>query len=373
MFGGNSVEHEISILTALQVMAQMEEGRYTAIPCYVSKQGDFYYEEALKSLESYRDLDALCRRLKPVHIERRGGQPVLVRNGGFRRRFSIPFDVVLPLFHGVNGEDGSAAGFCRMLQIPFCESDVLCCAIGQDKGVQKMLLKQAGFPIVGFVQLHEEETKEQWLSKLSTLRYPLLVKPALLGSSIGIQKAENEEACLRAVQDAFAYGEQVLAEECIEDLQELNCALLHTPQGYRASAVEEVLHQGDLLDYDEKYRGNRMKQGQTSQRKWLKEGELVIAVQQMTLAIAQLFEVRGVARIDYLYDRVNKRLYVNELNTIPGSLSYYLWEWEGIGFSQLLDAVIQDGIEAYRKRGKHISSYATNILKEAKLFGGKKG
>ena len=115
----------------------------------------------LKKLSAYRNLDDLCRRLKPVHVERRYGQPMLVSNGSWHR-FAIPFDVVLPLFHGINGEDGSAAGFCRMLQLPFCESDVLCSAIGQDKGVQKRLLQQAGFPIVPYAELREGETQAQW-------------------------------------------------------------------------------------------------------------------------------------------------------------------------------------------------------------------
>ncbi len=370
MFGGNSVEHEISILTALSAMEHVSAERYEAIPCYVSKQGELYHGPMLKKLSAYRNLDDLCRRLKPVHVERRYGQPMLVSNGGWRR-FAIPFDVVLPLFHGVNGEDGSAAGFCRMLQLPFCESDVLCSAIGQDKGVQKRLLQQAGFPIVPYAELREGETQAQWEEKLAALRYPLIIKPAMLGSSIGIEKVTDADACMAAIRRAFAYGDHVLAETCIEDLRELNCALLHTPYGYQSSAVEEVTHQGDLLDYDEKYRGSS-KNAAVKKRKWLKEGELVVMVQRMTLALASLFELRGVARIDYLYDTTAKQLYVNEINTIPGSLSSYLWEWEGVDLTQLLDLIIQDGIQAYRDRGKRISSYSTNLLQEVDLTGGKK-
>ena len=135
--------------------------------------------------------------------------------------------------------------------------------------------------------------------------------------------------------------------------------------------MEEVTHQGDLLDYDEKYRGSS-KNAAVKKRKWLKEGELVVMVQRMTLALASLFELRGVARIDYLYDTATKQLYVNEINTIPGSLSSYLWEWEGVDLTQLLDLIIQDGIQAYRDRGKRISSYSTNLLQEVDLTGGKK-
>lgn len=371
MFGGNSVEHEISILTALSVMEHLSVERYEAIPCYVSKQGEMYYGSQLRRPSFYRDLEGALRQLRAVHVERRFGQPMLVSRLTRWRRLAIPFDIVLPLFHGTNGEDGCAAGFCRMLQLPFCESDVLCSAIGQDKGMQKRLLQQAGLPVVPYVELNEKETKEQWMEKLSALRYPLIIKPALLGSSIGIEKVTKEDGCFSALQTAFAYGDRVLAETCVEHMRELNCAVLHTAYGYQSSAVEEVHHQGDLLDYDEKYR-RCAKQRAEKKREWLKEGELVVEVQRMTIAVASLFGVRGVARIDYLYDSQKRQLYINELNTIPGSLSCYLWEWEGVDFSQLLDLIIQDGIQAYRDRGKHISSYATNLLEEMELSGGKK-
>ena len=146
LYGGDSVEHEISIISALQAMDGLDTERYEAIPCYVSKQGDMYGGEHLRKLAHYRDLDALLQRVTRVHIERRRGQPVLVRDEARRFSRAIPFDIVFPILHGVNGEDGSVAGFCRMLHLPFCESDVLCGAIGQDKAMQKRLLQQAGLP-----------------------------------------------------------------------------------------------------------------------------------------------------------------------------------------------------------------------------------
>ena len=139
LYGGDSVEHEISIISALQAMDGLDTERYEAIPCYVSKQGDMYGGEHLRKLAHYRDLDALLQRVTRVHIERRRGQPVLVRDEARRFSRAIPFDIVFPILHGVNGEDGSVAGFCRMLHLPFCESDVLCGAIGQDKAMQKRL------------------------------------------------------------------------------------------------------------------------------------------------------------------------------------------------------------------------------------------
>ena len=371
MFGGNSVEHEISVLTAMMVMEALDTNRYECIPCYVSKQGVFYHGEALRDLSNYQDLDLLCKRLRTVHIERRNGQPALVRSQTCFAHV-IPFDIVFPLFHGVNGEDGSAAGFCRMMQLPFCQSDILCSAIGQDKGMQKRLLSQAGFPIVPYVELHKVDTKGQQQENLNKLCFPLIIKPALLGSSIGVEKVQNNDACLSAIERAFTYGEHVIVEECVEDLREMNCAVLHTPYGYRSSAVEEVKYEGDLFDFDEKYTGNASKQQENQSRVWLHEPKLVSEIQQLTIAIANLFEIHGVARIDYLYDIKRQQIYVNELNTIPGSLSSYLWEWEGVGFGQLLDLIIQDGVNEYRKRGKQVTSYPTNILSTFQRSFGKK-
>ena len=170
LYGGDSVEHEISIISALQAMDGLDTERYEAIPCYVSKQGDMYGGEHLRKLAHYRDLDALLQRVTRVHIERRRGQPVLVRDEARRFSRAIPFDIVFPILHGVNGEDGSAAGFCRMLHLPFCESDVLCGAIGQDKAMQKRLLQQAGLPICPYAVVKKQEGSGGWRRTLSALR-----------------------------------------------------------------------------------------------------------------------------------------------------------------------------------------------------------
>ena len=253
LYGGDSVEHEISVITALQAMHALDKARYEAIPCYISKQGDFYSGDHLKELAHYRDLDELTRRCHRVHIERRRGQPVLVRDDVCWRFRTIAFDIVFPLLHGINGEDGSAAGLCRMLHLPFCESDVLCGALGQDKAMQKRLLQQAGLPLCPYVVLRKEAGSARWRAQLSDLDMPVILKPSLLGSSIGIEKCDDEEACMQALSRIFAYGSEAIAETWLSGMREFNCAILHTPYGYRVSAVEEVTHEADILDYDDKY------------------------------------------------------------------------------------------------------------------------
>ena len=364
LYGGDSVEHEISIISALQAMDGLDTERYEAIPCYVSKQGDMYGGEHLRKLAHYRDLDALLQRVTRVHIERRRGQPVLVRDEARRFSRAIPFDIVFPILHGVNGEDGSVAGFCRMLHLPFCESDVLCGAIGQDKAMQKRLLQQAGLPICPYAVVKKQEGSGGWRRTLSALRMPVILKPSLLGSSIGIEKCEDLDACLQALPHIFAYGDEAIAETCVQDMREFNCAILHTPYGYRVSAVEEVTRGKDILDYEDKYMGGDGKGIISTKRVWLKEEPLVHQVQQLTMRFGKMLGVRGVARVDFLYDPQQEQLYVNEINTIPGSLSCYLWAWEGVEFPQLLDLIIRDGLEAYRERRRRLSSYDTNVLQQ---------
>lgn len=370
LYGGDSVEHEISVITALQAMHALDKARYEAIPCYISKQGDFYSGDHLNDLAHYRDLDELTRRCQRVHIERRCGQPVLVRDDVRWRFRTIAFDIVFPLLHGVNGEDGSAAGLCRMLHLPFCESDVLCGALGQDKAMQKRLLQQAGLPLCPYAVLRKEAGSECWRAQLSDLSMPVILKPSLLGSSIGIEKCDDEEACMQALSRIFAYGGEAIAETWLSGMREFNCAILHSPYGYRVSAVEEVTHEEDILDYDDKYMGG--KGIISTKRIWLKEEQLVAQVQRLTMRFGRLLGVRGVARVDFLYDEPQGKLYINEINTIPGSLSCYLWEWEGVAFTQLLDLIIQDGLDAYRERRRQVSSYDTNVLQQAQLNGMKK-
>lgn len=370
LYGGDSVEHEISVITALQAMHALDKARYEAIPCYISKQGDFYSGDHLKELAHYRDLDELTCRCHRVHIERRRGQPVLVRDDVCWRFRTIAFDIVFPLLHGINGEDGSAAGLCRMLHLPFCESDVLCGALGQDKAMQKRLLQQAGLPLCPYAVLRKEAGSARWRAQLSDLDMPVILKPSLLGSSIGIEKCDDEVACMQALSRIFAYGSEAIAETWLSGMREFNCAILHTPYGYRVSAVEEVTHEADILDYDDKYMGG--KGIISTKRIWLKEEQLVAQVQRLTMRFGRLLGVRGVARVDFLYDEPQGKLYVNEINTIPGSLSCYLWEWEGVAFTQLLDLIIQDGLDAYRERQRQVSSYDTNVLQQAQLNGMKK-
>ena len=238
--------------------------------------------------------------------------------------------------------------------------------------MQKRLLQQAGLPICPYAVVKKQEGSGGWRRTLSALRMPVILKPSLLGSSIGIEKCEDLDACLQALPHIFAYGDEAIAETCVPDMREFNCAILHTPYGYRVSAVEEVTRGKDILDYEDKYMGGDGKGIISTKRVWLKEEPLVHQVQQLTMRFGKMLGVRGVARVDFLYDPQQEQLYVNEINTIPGSLSCYLWAWEGVEFPQLLDLIIRDGLEAYRERRRRLSSYDTNVLQQADLRGTKK-
>ena len=189
---------------------------------------------------------------------------------------------------------------------------------------------------------------------------------------IGFGSFEVKERAARSGINPRTKEKVRIAETCVPDMREFNCAILHTPYGYRVSAVEEVTRGKDILDYEDKYMGGDGKGIISTKRVWLKEEPLVHQVQQLTMRFGKMLGVRGVARVDFLYDPQQEQLYVNEINTIPGSLSCYLWAWEGVEFPQLLDLIIRDGLEAYRERRRRLSSYDTNVLQQADLRGTKK-
>ncbi|MEI3147866.1 MAG: hypothetical protein V8T10_08020 [Merdibacter sp.] len=224
-----------------------------------------------------------------------------------------------------------------MLHLPFCESDVLCGAMGQDEAMQKRLLRAGGAADLPVCRGEKAGEAGDGAGRCGGCACQVILKPSLLGSSIGIEKCEDLDACLQALPHIFAYGDEAIAETCVQDMREFNCAILHTPYGYRVSAVEEVTRGKDILDYEAKCMGGDGKGIISTKRVWLKEEPLVHTVQQLTMRFGKMLGVRGVAGVDFLYDPQQEQLYVNEINTIPGSLSCYLWAWEGVEFPQLLD------------------------------------
>ncbi len=368
LFGGVSVEHEVSIISALQAMAAIDESKYEVIPVYQSKQSIFYSGELLKSIENFKNLDDLLKKTPQVSFVKEKQKHYLIELKGIRNK-RIPIDLVIPVVHGRLVEDGSIQGFLESIGIPYAGSDVMASAIGQDKVFMKLAFETAKIPTVKWVSFTQSEylkNKENCISISETLKYPVILKPASLGSSVGISYVKDRETLVKALQTAFSFDAKVIVEKAVENLREINCSILSDGKHTLASALEEVYMKDAILSYSDKYLGNSGKSkgmASTSRECPAKLDEkLTKEIQDLAIACFKSLGCNGVARMDFLMDSKTGKIYANEINTIPGSLSFYLWEASGKSFTTLMDTLIQQAIRSHSQKEKRITSIDTNLL-----------
>lgn len=389
-FGGQSVEHEVSVISGMQAIAAMDKEKYEVIPVYVAKDGAFWTGAHLADLESYRDIPAALARATEVLLAREGNDVVLLprRPRRFRREQPQVLDVAVPVFHGTGGEDGVMQAHFERLGLPYAGCDVCASAVGMDKYAMKALFKMAGVPCLHGVRLSKHEyfaAEERCLDRLEReIGYPLIVKPYNLGSSVGIGKARDRAALAAAVGEALLYSDAVLCERAVQHLREINCAVLGDDEEQRASVCEEPLNATDILTYADKYQSGGGKGGakgakgsgagmQSLSRRVPADlsPELTAQAQAMAVAAFRAVNAAGVARVDLLMDGETQELWVNEINTIPGSLSFYLWEPAGLSFPALMDELVRLALKRRRRRAALHRSFEGNLLATAKLSGSK--
>lgn len=379
IFGGNSVEHEVSIISGLQAFAALDREKYEAIPLYITKKNEWYTGAHMGDISSYKDLPAClsaAERVLPVRVE---NCVELVRFPlkKFGNNVVSAFDVALPVVHGTNVEDGTLMGFLELLGVPYASCDVAASALGMDKALMKAALKEAGLPVLDALTFSGQAyalDSETILDRIETeIGYPVIVKPVNLGSSVGISKAENRDKLRVSIQNAVQFSQRVLVEHAVERLREINCAVLGDREEAIASVCEEPLGAGEILSYQDKYlsgdkTGGKVggKSGGMSDLKRRCPAELpdgmTERVQELAVKTFQALGCLGVSRIDFLNDRETGELWINEINTIPGSLAFYLWEASGIPFAQLLDRMIALAFKRQRERAALTFSYETNLL-----------
>ncbi len=340
LFGGRSYEHDISVITAAEVAATLQG---EAVPIY-AKDGSFYLVKSEMDVRAFASKEV---KLREAHFERRGGKGCLVSGG--RKIF---LDCMILCCHGGEGEDGRFSALMEVFDIPYTASDPLASAITMDKAAAKIFFDRFGFPNAKGVFLHVGDH----LEKVSSLHYPLIVKPAHLGSSIGIAVAKGESALKEAIETACEFDDDVLAEEVIEGAKELNCAAFREGENIVVSAVESPVSWHDFLTFDDKYRGGKYKYGSDA----AVEPSLEKRVQETTEEVYRALGLFGIARVDYLYDEAKDVLYLNEVNSQPGSLAYYLFEKVGIPFSELLGRVARASLVRAKKKG--IISFNSGVL-----------
>ena len=287
-------------------------------------------------------------------------------------------DVVIPVLHGSNGEDGIFEGVLESTGIPFAGCNTLASANGMDKITMKMILQANDVPVVDYVWFTDKQwfaQRDELVAKIENkLGYPVIVKPANLGSSVGIGRAANREQLLQRVEEAEKYSTRLVVEKMVENLQEINCSVLGDCDDYQMSVLEEPIKSGEILSYEDKYMGGTKgaKGMQASEKRIpaeLPEDETK-RIQFLAGETFRVLSCHGVSRVDVIVDADTRDIYVNEINTIPGSLSFYLWEATGLPFDKLMDKLVQLAIKRKREQGLKTVSYDQNIFS---MGGGVKG
>ena len=371
VFGGMSVEHEVSIISGLQAYHAIERDKYEPVPIYITKSGAWYTGPALTDIEQYKDLPKLLATSTEVilYTNQNGAHQLLPAKPSFFRKKAVDeLHVIFPVTHGTFGEDGALQGLLEFQKIPYVGCDVLSSALGMDKVVMKKVINDAGLPTVDYVAFQTYQwaaNRQDCLSKIeSSLRYPVIVKPANLGSSVGIESAKDKEALQNALDNAFTFAEKVIIEQMIVNLKEVNCSVIGDHEGVEVSLCEEVLKTSDILSYQDKYM-NQASKGMSGTNRIIPANiskELTEDIQRLAKQTFLELGCSGVSRIDFLIDEDNAKVYVNEINTIPGSLAFYLWEPLGKHFDQLTTELIQLALKRARVKSQLTFSYDTNLL-----------
>jgi D-alanine-D-alanine ligase len=381
MFGGETVEHEVSIISALQAIQNLNKDKYDVIPIYIGKNKVLYTGDSLLEIDTYKSFEDNRKDVKEVSLVKKDGKYFLQNTKGFIRKDITEVDIVLPVVHGNNVEDGTLAGFLDTIGIPYVGPHVLGAALGQDKVAMKQVMGSSGIPIVDYIWFFDNEyldDKSNILKDVKKLGYPVVVKPATLGSSVGITFVKSEKDIEKAIDEAIGYDNKVVIEKAVDNLVEVNASVLGNYENQKVSPLEEVMGLDEILSYSDKYLSNSKTKGSGSKGMASTNRiipariskELTKEIQDTSKKVFKLLNLSGVCRIDYLIDKKTEKFYVNEPNTIPGSLSFYLWKEADVEYKDLLDEMISIAIKEYKNKSKKTMSFETNILAG---FSGSKG
>ncbi len=374
IFGGETVEHEVSIITALQAMEHLNLDKYDVIPIYISKDRMWYTGEMLKDMEVYRDFNELKRYAKRVVLTKVDDKFYLQNTKGLFRRNITDIDIAFPIVHGNNAEDGTLQGYLDSVGIPYVGSRVLGSALGQDKVVMKQIFESAKLPIVDYTWFFDSEYVDDCdkiFENVKKLGYPVIVKPATLGSSVGITYVKSENELAKAIEEAIKYDVKVIVEKAVQNLVEVNCSVLGNYANQETSVIEEVTSDEEFLTYADKYIGGSKGKLKGASKGMASASRIIPAriskdledsIKETSKKVFKLLNLGGVCRIDYLIDKKTNKFYINEPNTIPGSLSFYLWDKVGKEYQELLDEMITTAIKDYKNRSKKVYSFESNIL-----------
>lgn len=392
VFGGKSTEHEVSIISALQAIENLDKEKYNVIPIYMDKKGDFYYSKdgLLIDSKNYKDIKSLLSKCDNIYFVKDKNNTYIknVNEKFFGSKINQLIDIVFPVVHGTNVEDGNLQGFFHTLNLPIVGPDVLSASISMDKYVMKEYCKAVGIPVIDGIRIDKNNYRnlDDTIKLIENkITYPVIVKPVNLGSSIGIKKANDRETLADALELAFSFANIVLVEKAIKSLREINCAVLGDKFDAECSALEEPFGNDEILSFADKYMsgskggmkiGNikmssakssnaSAKSGMASLKRKVpaeldeKTGDMI---REYAKKIFKYIGCSGVARIDFIIDKDENKVYANEINPIPGSLSYYLFEPIGLKYKELLDKLIKIAIDNYKSEERLSFTFDNNLL-----------
>jgi D-alanine-D-alanine ligase len=391
LFGGKSTEHEISIISAIQAIGYINRDKYEVIPVYMTKDNDFYIGEDIDKIKEYTHIPELLKKSTRVIFIKDGNKVNLVRYPmkKFGNNILTSVDIAFPIVHGTNVEDGVLTGYLQTLGLPVVGCDVLSSAVGMNKYVMKTVLKDNGISVLDckcYTWIDYEDAEALVKKIEDAFKYPVIVKPINLGSSIGISKASNTQELKEALELAFEFSKKILVEPAIVKLKEINCSVLGDYENAEASECEEPINSDEILSFEDKYIGGGSKGGakggaKTGGSKGMASLKRKIPaeitdeqrseIRKMAVDAFKCLGCSGVSRIDFMLDEETGKIYLNEINTIPGSLSFYLWEPLGKKYTQLLDDMIDIAIKQDRENNKIVFSFDTNVLEGVNLGGAK--
>ena len=382
-FGSRSVEHEVSVITAQQAMAAMPADRFTPVPVYIAKSGAWYTGDQLLQLDRYKDIDRLIAAATRVTMRpdpSSGGELIEVdaRRGllGGSARAVARFDVAMPLVHGSNGEDGTLQGLFELAALPYCGCDVASAAVSMDKRLSRTTLRGAGIPVLDDVMV----SRARWTDGADAVCAELAHRPGFRCTSsragsgrASVWRASESEAQLRdALEVAFGYDTSILAEPAQDASIEINCSVLGWGDDVQVSVCEQPVSSGTLSYADKYLSGAKGKSGAKSPASGMKSSQRIIPapisesltrrIQETAMSSFRAIGAAGVTRVDFLVSPDRDSFVVNELNTLPGSLSFYLWEASGMGFDALLTRLIEMALMRHREQQATTSSIDTWLL-----------
>ena len=375
-FGGKSPEHDVSIITGELILSGLKKLGYPVVPVYIGQDGAWYAAERLGELkffsgqdfkEKLEGLDELSLDMEASH-----GKMVLKEKKLLGAK-TYAIDIAFPGLHGRNGEDGTIQGLFEMLDMPYVGCDVASSALAMDKVSTKLLYRAEGIPTTAFTffSRHDWETdQEDVLKKVGKLAWPLFVKPARLGSSIGIAKARDKKELEFAIEVALHYDTKVIVEEGVEPVMDVTCAVIGHSAGLQASLLQESSFGKDFFSYEDKYLNDGGAQLGNAAKSIVipasLDAETTAAIRTAALEIFRLFGCSGTTRVDFLYNKETKKWYANELNTLPGTLYHHLWKESGVELPELLERLLAYAKEKHSETASMTHTFKSEILNLAR-------